>query len=245
MVNQLNSHTNSSSISNKYQSAYNKSHSTETALFKIQNDIITSMDTGKVTALTLLNLSATLDTIDHTVLLRILDDWFRVTGKALNWFKSYLTITCQRIRLGDCLSSKTDLKFGVLQGSVLGPLLCTFHPTPMSSMISEHAIPHHLCADDSQLYVCFTSGDSAAAMNSLQSCFASVQSWMSMKKLKLNPDKTEFFLLNQQWNKLLSMFPIDLFGVKTNPAKSDQNLGVIFDKTFTFRSHVSAVCSSS
>ena len=40
------------------------------------------------------------------------------------------------------------------------------------------------------------------------------------------------------------MFPIELFGVKTNLAKSAGNLGVIFDKNFTFRSHTSAVCSS-
>ena len=40
------------------------------------------------------------------------------------------------------------------------------------------------------------------------------------------------------------MFPIELLGVKTNPAKSARNLGVIFDKHFTFHSHISAVCSS-
>ena len=42
------------------------------------------------------------------------------------------------------------------------------------------------------------------------------------------------------------MFPINfpIFGVNTNPAKSAQNLGVIFDKNFIFRSHISAVCSS-
>ena len=91
----------------------------------MHNDGLVSMDAGKVTALTLLGLSAAFDTIDHTILSRRLDGWFGVTGKALDWFKSYLTGTCQRIRLGDCLSSKTDLKFKVPQRSVLGPPL--FH----------------------------------------------------------------------------------------------------------------------
>ena len=42
----------------------------------------------------------------------------------------------------------------------------------------------------------------------------------------------------------ISIFAIEVLGVKTNPAKSAWNLGVIFDKNFTFRSHILAVCSS-
>ena len=41
-----------------------------------------------------------------------------------------------------------------------------------------------------------------------------------------------------------SMFPIELFGIKSHPAKSAWNLGGIFNKNFTFHSHISAACSS-
>ena len=222
------------------------------------------MDAGKVTAQTLLDFSAVFDTIAHssriddhidhtirriddhiahTILLSRLDYWFGVTGKALDWLKSYLTGRCQRIRLGDCLSSIADLKFGVPQWSVLGPLLFTLYTTPLSSIICEHAIPHHLYADDSQLYVFFASGDSAAALKGLQSRLASVQPWMSTNKRKLNPDKTEFLFIGneRQRSKYLSMFPIELLGVKTNPVKSARNLGVM---NITFHSYISAVCNS-
>ena len=156
-----------------------------------------------------------------------------------------MTGKSQRIKLGDCLASKSYLFFGVPQASVLGPLLFTLYTTPISSLISGYAIPHHRYADDNQLHIFFSSGNCAATLNGLQSCLASVQSWMSINKLKLNPDKTEFLIGNErQRSKYLSMFPIELLGVKTYPVKSARNLGVISDKTFNFRSHISAICSS-
>ena len=217
VVNQLNTHINSSNASNQYQSAYRKFHSTETALMKIHNDVLAALDAGKVTALTLLDLSAAFDTIDLTIPLRRLDDWFGVTEKALDWFESYLTGRYQRIKLGDCLSSKADLKFGVPQGSVLGPLLFTLDTTPLSSTICEHTIPHHLYADDSQLYVSFASGDSAAAPNGLYLCLASVQSWMSTNKLKLNPDQTEFLHIGNERQR--SKYPSICFRLSFSVSK--------------------------
>ena len=119
-------------ISNPFQSAYRKLHSTETALLRIQNDILAAMDKGRVTALTLLDLSAAFDTIDHVILLDRLQNWFGITGMALNWVSSYLSERTQQIKLGDTLSSRVNLPFGVPQGSVLGPLLFTLYTTPLA-----------------------------------------------------------------------------------------------------------------
>ena len=69
---------------------------------------------------------------------------------------------------------------------------------------------------------------------------------MSTNKLKLNPETPEFRLIGNEkvQSKFLSMFSVQLFGVKTNPAKSVRNLGVIFKIKFTFHSQVSTMCSS-
>ena len=72
------------------------------------------------------------------------------------------------MKLGVSLSLRAYLTFGVPQGSVLGPSLFTLYTSLLSSMISRHTIPHHLYADNSQLYVSFASGDSAVALNGLQ-----------------------------------------------------------------------------
>ena len=50
--------------------------------------------------------------------------------------------------------------------------------------------------------------------------------------------------MNGNGAKNISMFPIELLGIETYPAKSARNLGVIFDKNFNFRSHIFAICSS-
>ena len=107
-------------------------------------------------------------------------------------------------------------------------------------MICQHAIPPHVYADGRQLHVIFASRDSAAALNGVRLCLAPVQSWMSKNKLKLNPDKTEFLLIGNdwQWREFLSMFPIELLGVRNKPAKSARrNLGVIY-KNIPPSSHI-------
>ena len=120
---QIGSFLESSNKSNNFQSAYKQLHSTETALLKIHNDILTAMDSGKVTALTLLDLSAAFDTIDHSILLQRLEMWYGCGGVVISWLRSYLSDRFQPVKLDRCLSKNVTLPFGVPQGSVLEPLL--------------------------------------------------------------------------------------------------------------------------
>ena len=78
---------------------------------------------GSKAAVVLLDQSAAFDTIDHNTLMDCLSTWFGVGGKCLSWFKSYLTDRSQCIKIGSVMSDVTHLKYGVPQGSVLGPIL--------------------------------------------------------------------------------------------------------------------------
>ena len=62
------------------------------------------MDNGKVTAVTLLDLSAAFDTIDHLILLQRLHRYFGISGPALWWFKSYFSDRYQSIKISGTLS---------------------------------------------------------------------------------------------------------------------------------------------
>ena len=80
MASQLNSYIESSELASKLQSGFRANHSTESALLRVQNDILRSADLGKVSLLVLLDLSAAFDTIDHQVLFERLESNLGISG---------------------------------------------------------------------------------------------------------------------------------------------------------------------
>ena len=193
MAKQLNEFISRQGLLNDNQSAYKSSHSTETALLKIQNDIACSVDSGKAVALTLLDLSAAFDTIDHSLLYDCLHDWFGLDGTVLSWIKSYLSNRKQKIKISDSFSEAVILPFGVPQGSVLCPLLFTLYTSPLCQIISKFNVTHHLSADDTHIYLAIDSRNFDSSMEELTECLKSVQDWMDGAKLKLNPEKKRIY----------------------------------------------------
>ena len=84
-------------LNESLQSAYKNGHSTETALVRVKNDIMMSIDQGKPIILVLLDPSAAFDTVDHNVLFSRLKDMFGLSGRVLEWFRSYLEQRSQRV----------------------------------------------------------------------------------------------------------------------------------------------------
>ena len=110
----------------RYQSAYRKLHSTATALCKIHNDLVSNTCHRKASIMVLLDLSAAFDTVDHQLLLSDFSDC-RVEGTALFLLESYLENREQCVAIGESRSEPTVLQYGVLQGSVPGPVLFTVY----------------------------------------------------------------------------------------------------------------------
>ena len=117
-------------IFDTFQSGFRRLHSTETALVKVTNDILMAADDGKCTVSTLLDLSSAFDTVDHDILFDRLK-FYGITGSALEFFKSYLTGRSFSVALGGFTSDTAPLKYGVPQGSVLGPLLFAIYMFPL------------------------------------------------------------------------------------------------------------------
>ena len=82
-----------------------------------------SMDRQEVTLLIHLDLSTAFDTIDHTILLDILENDFGIIGNAKEWIKSFLCKRQQHVLVEEEISKPYQLDRGVPQGSCLGPVL--------------------------------------------------------------------------------------------------------------------------
>ena len=96
---QLTDHVKTFHLDEMYQSAFKVLHSTETALLKVQKDILRAVDDNKSVMLLLLDLSLAFDTVDYLILLSRLSHRFGIRGNALAWFDSYLKSRKQFVQL--------------------------------------------------------------------------------------------------------------------------------------------------
>ena len=126
-------------------------------------------------------------------------------GKELDSFASYLADHSQRVAVKGDVSSTFPLKQGVphVQGSCLGTILFTVYTSKVFDIVEKHLPSVHCHADDSQLYLAFSSnvpGDDEIALNTMCDCIKDLKDWMIRDQIKLNEDKTEFVIIgtNQQ-----------------------------------------------
>ena len=207
--NQVHSHVSANNLYPSLQSSYRKGHSIETALLKIVNDILLNMNKQLITLLVLLDLSTAFDTVDHNILIQRLTTKFGINGVVLNWFKSYLEGRSQHVSVQGSVSEKFDLKWGVPQGSCLGPLLFILYASELFNVLEAHlpSVHVHCYADDIQLYLSFRPNDNHGeddALKAMELCVQDIRVWLSRDKLFMNDKKAEFLVIGtrQQLKKV-------------------------------------------
>lgn len=97
----LNKHVNQNNLLPKNQSAYRKYHSCESALLRLVNDLLNSMEKQEVAVLISIDLSAAFDTVDHNILIDVLQAQYGVSETALQWMDSYLRPRTCKINIGN------------------------------------------------------------------------------------------------------------------------------------------------
>ena len=234
VLKQINEHLAENNLLEPFQSAYRENHSTETALLKIFNDLLLCCDKGNMSVLTLLDLSAAFDTIDHSILFSRLSKSFGFSGNVMAWMKSYLKERTQKIVVNGHVSESFMLTCGVPQGSVLGPTLFVMYTAPLASIIKSHAIDHHMYADDTQLYKGVIPHNLPSLFIEFENCFQSINFWMTNNMLKLNGSKTEVLLCGSETNhKRINVSCMNFDDIEICFSNRVKNLGVIFDNSLS------------
>ena len=86
---------------------------------------------------------------------------------------------------------------------------------------------------------------SVTALFQLESCITETKEWMNATKLKLNKEKTEFFVASSKSNLIFINEPsLRLCGSVITSSDSVRILGVIFDSTMSMSSHISSISRS-
>ena len=109
-------------------------------------------DAGDVSVLALLDLSSAFDTVDHTILLIRLRSSHHIGGVLVDWFESYLRERYKSVIYSGLLSPPVLHEHGVLQCSVLGPLLFVMYTAEIPHLVSDHGLLCVCYADDTQFY---------------------------------------------------------------------------------------------
>ena len=224
------------------QSGNRKLHSTETALLCVTDDLLQAIDDKKISALVLLDMSKAFDSIRHDILLQKLQA-LGVSSLSLDWFHSYLVGRSQRVRIHDAISDALVLKYGVPQGSILGPVLFTIYVNDLLS------VPTHCKSacyvDDSKLYLSFPSSDISTAIDNLNADLKCVSRWCCQNSLLIDPDKTKVLIIGVP--QLLSKLPtvtVRMLGKEITPVTVAKDLGVYIDHLLTYNDHINKTVST-
>ena len=224
-----------------YQSAYRKDAGCESVLIKLLDSALWAMENQECLAVILLDLSAAFDTVDHDLLLQVLENTFGLADTTLAWFDSYLRPRDFRVLINKSSSTPKQLTFSVPQGSAGGANFFTAYchslPTAIPRSITSQGF-----ADDHFMHRRFKPGSASntkLVINSLSNTVLNVKSWMDSMRLKMNPDKTEFMLFGSTHQlKKVAVPSINLLDQTIEVTDYVRCLGAHLDASLTLSQHI-------
>ena len=227
------------------QSAYKRNHSVETALTRVQNDILLSLDQRQEVIVVLLDYSSAFDTIDHAIMLERFAKRYGFQGRVLEWLSSYLSARSHVVKIGHDFSDSVHDKCGVPQGSVMGPILFTLYSAPIYDIIKAHGLECMIYADDIQIYFTFPPSDREVAVSRINNCIRDIISWSIKNWLLVNASKTEVIHFTSRFALTPSQpLVVSVDGVNVPAVTKVRNLGVIMDMHLSMSDHITKTCRS-
>ena len=218
----------------QYQFGFRENHSTTTALIEIIDGIKNDIDKGDFVVGTYLDLKKAFDTVNHSILFEKLEH-YGIRGLPLQLFQSYLSSRKQYVSYNNTPSYITTNKYGVPQGSVLGPLLFIIYVNDIVNAVNEIKI--RLFADDTALFI--QGKDMHLIFNKMKNCMVKLTDWFSCNRLTLNLTKTCYSIFHGPKKHIPRMYNImTINGNVIHRENKVKYLGLMIDEKLSWKDHI-------
>ena len=214
------------------QYGFRPGQSTGAALLDAVTYTVNNIDSERMTSLVTADTSKAFDSVEHGRLLEKLG-WYGIDQR---WFRAWLSGRTQTVRGGS--PQALPVSHGVIQGSILGPVLFTL----LTNDLPQH-IPYGrlvMYADDAQFLDSDLPHNHQDLKNRIEATLAVAMHWYTQNRLKLNPSKTELIIIKSR-RQHTNDFSVSIGNTSVTPVPCVKILGVILDSNMTWEKHVSKV----
>ena len=239
MFTQMYSYLNSNFLLSEQQYGFRSQHSTELACVKLVDYITTEMDNIKKikspTAI-FLDLSKAFDTFNFNILLNKLQ-YYVIHGISLSLIRSYLTNRFQYVQFENSESDLLEIKTGIPQGSILGPLF--FNIMINDIVNSSNKFNFLIYADDTTIY--FNLEDLAIESREvlINDELEKVNKWLKLNKVAVNVDKTKIMLFHKR--RPVTPIQFSMNNRIIDVVQYFNYLGIMLDADMSWKTHVAMV----
>ena len=214
------------------QFGFRKEHSAADLHLLMSSSWSAALDRGQRTLVVALDIEGAFDRVWHKALIgktRALG----VDGKLLALLQDYLHNRNMSVVLDGKESTPQKIMAGVPQGSVLGPLLWNIFINDLLNLIPESKA----FADDITLSQSYEPENEASAVLKANSRLNNIISWGRRWQVKFAPHKTHLMLISRSQSNISLNFD----SRQVNSEDEVEILGVIYDKTLSYKSHIEKV----
>ena len=218
-------------ILSKYQCGFRKGYNAQHCLITLTEKWKQIVDNGGFFGALMADLSKAFDWLSHELLIAKFDA-FGFDKMSLQLVHNYVSNCKQRVKINDSYSSWREILFGVLQGSILGPLLFNIFVCNMFYFLEDYEIGNY--ADDTPSYS--AQRNHQFVIEELEKSSAILFKWLGNNFMKVNTDKSHLLLSGN--TKLAS-------NIDNNTIESEMKqelLGITIDSNLSFEEHASNIC---
>ena len=234
---QLQEYFNSNNLLAEQQYGFRPNHSTEYAAVKLVDHISNTMDGHKIPGTIFIDLSKAFDTLSYDILLYKLK-FYGISGLEHKLIASYLSNRKQYVMFNNKNSEFTEIRTGVPQGSILGPLLFSIYINDLIKMSNK--LNFIMYSDDTTIYFDLEDFEKDSLEHQINEELKRVNIWLKLNKLTLNATKTKSMVFHRKQKQIEPLhFSID--GKVIENVSSFNFLGITLDEGLTWKNHIDLI----